>query len=215
VIRSGGFRGVVILPGPDADARLQRCLPAVPCIFTDIVPEDIPIQSVCPDYHQAMSLALLRLRISGFKKPGLMLDAGLSLLACERLLSAYCAGLGTKGTFGPPAFFTPTRTASSFETWLTRHSFDALISTDEEQATRLLPDDVAVPVFGLHAGQPSRAGGIDFNFATVGRHAVETLHRRLVKGGDPCLHRRSMLRRCGAIRRRASVQVRPSEITVG
>ena len=138
------------------------------------------VDSVCPDYHQGIFSALGRLREIGFRRPGLMLDIGLSLPARERLLSAYGLAFAGGGGVVPSPVFTPVRSVYGFESWLSRHSFDVLLSTDPEHARRLTSDS-AVPVFGLLPETSEGEHGLDLNLSAVGRLAVEMLHNRLTR----------------------------------
>jgi LacI family transcriptional regulator len=184
ILAESGCNGLLVLPVPSEDLLHRVWTPAVPCVYTDIPADIMDVDSVCPDYHQGIFSALGRLRQLGFKRPGLMLDNGLSLPTRERLLSAYSLAFASSGGVIPSPVFTPVRSVYGFESWLSRYSFDVLLSTDPEHARRLTSESV-VPVFGLLPERREEEPGLDLNLSAVGRLAVEMLHNRLTRPTRP------------------------------
>lgn len=178
VLAASGCGGLLVLPVPSEDLLRRVWSSSIPCVYTDVPPDAMNVDSVCPDYHQAIFLAFGRLRELGFNRPGLMLNNQLSLPARERLISAYGLAFATGGGVIPSPVFTPIRFIYGFEFWLSRHSFDVLLSMDAEHARRLASKS-SVPVFGLLPEINEGELGLDLNLAAVGRLAVEMLHNRM------------------------------------
>jgi DNA-binding LacI/PurR family transcriptional regulator len=173
LVRDQAYRGLLVLPGPEPD-MLRRILPlATPVIYTDAPGDEEPIDCVCPDYHQGISLAFNKLLTKGIRKPGLLLDHYLPLPAREQLLQAYSISLSAAGVRTAPPFFTPTRSQDYFSSWLTKNAFDSLLTTDSDYAARLVSPD-SVPIYR-----------IDLNFGGVARTAVERLHGQIVQPFRP------------------------------
>jgi LacI family transcriptional regulator len=182
VLAASGCGGLLVLPVPSEDLLRRVWSPSVPCVYTDVPPDTMNVDSVCPDYHQAIFLAFGRLRELGFKRPGLMLDNHLPLPARERVRSAYGWAFNPGGGVAPSLLFTPVRSVDIFESWLGRHSFDVLLSTDPEHARRLT-SEFELPVFGLMPEMNGAESGLDLNLSAVGRQAFEILHNRLARPG--------------------------------
>ncbi len=154
----------------------------MPCVYADAPHAPDEIHSVSPDYRQGLQIAVNRLGSLGFQKPGLLLDEDLTVVARERLITAYRSDLSFSGGYTPPIFFTPKRTCYDFEVWLKKNSFDCVLTTDLEQACRLSPE-FGPPLFGIHAETKTTHGGLNLQLAEVGRLAVDTLRNLLARKG--------------------------------
>lgn len=165
ILRQCSCRGLLVLPGPDADTLRRICPPFFACIYTDIAPAPLIADSVCPDYQQCVFSGISRLCAVGIRKPGLILDSDLSLPAREHLIHSYGLQLSAAAVLVAPPFFTPTRSTYYFHDWLRKNTFDGLLTTDLQYVLSLAPES-ALPVFNL-----------DLNLPAVGRTAVEKIHR--------------------------------------
>lgn len=168
---------LLILPGMDVDTLRQVCKNSVPCVYADLPSDDLVVDSVCPDYHQGILLAMVRLRAAGFERPGLMLDSDLALPTREQLIAAYCRGFAADDGTSPPVFLGPAGYIDSFRSWTQRYAFDTILTTDATHARRLA--DCRLPVYGIHAEPQIAERGLNLNFLTVGQLAVEVLHGRI------------------------------------
>lgn len=180
--KDAGHCGMIILPVSNDDLLQRSRLPEVPCVYTDIPSDALGLDSVFPDYHQGMFLSLARLRASGFRRTGLMLDNQLSLPVRERLLSAYGFAFASGGAPPPPPLFTPVRSLDVSSSWMRRHSFDSLLTTDTEHSRRVA-SEFALPVFGLAAEPRPGESGLNLNLCEVGRGAMDKLHNLHVGSG--------------------------------
>ena len=177
-VESGGFAGGLLLSGAGPDLVREFCSSVPVCVYADIPSDDLSVDSVSPDYHQGMLLALTRLREAGVRRPGLMLDNGLPLPTRDRLISAYRSGLVGPYFVTPTVFFTPVESLDGFGQWYQRYGFDGLLATDPEHARRLT-GDAPVPVFGINADCCEQRCGLNLRLSSVGRAAVELLHGRI------------------------------------
>jgi len=178
MIEDARCRGLLVLSVASEDLLAQAWAPSLPCVYADIPPDAMNVDAVCPDYHQAMLLAMGRLRSVGLNRPGLILDNSLPLPARERILSAYSLAFSSVRGVVPPPLFTPVCSLYTCHAWRGRHAFDALLVTDPEYARRLTAD-ARLPLFGIFPEASDSAGGLDLNLSAVGRNAVELLHGRI------------------------------------
>jgi DNA-binding LacI/PurR family transcriptional regulator len=160
-------QGMLILSGLNEDVLRHFSASSFPCVYADVVEEEMAVRAVAPEYRQGVGIAMGRLLAAGFRKPGLVFDRDLSLVAREHLIEAYGLGVSTAGATAPPPFLTPTRPFDLFDAWFKRHAFDSLLTTDLE-CTRRLAVEGRHPVFGL-----------DLNLPFVGSRAVEMLHAQI------------------------------------
>lgn len=91
ILQSRGISGIYLLPVRETPDLTRLDWTHFSGIYSDYVIERPGLHSVCPDHYRAMLTALERLRLMGYKRPGLVMNAAHDARLLYRWEAAYHA----------------------------------------------------------------------------------------------------------------------------
>lgn len=180
IVNARGFSGLLVAPpmNPDVAHALARL--KIPVIYGDLFDDEASGESVCPDYHQGIALALSRLKAMGHRNPGLMLDSDLSDAAQARCRAAVAEfSIRENRPWSAPYVFSLERDDHPAETWRLETRHDAILTTSPAFSASIFPG-MNGQIFALGAHDSHADEGIDLHMGNVGRHALEILAKKVI-----------------------------------
>lgn len=181
MMASRGIHAVLVLPAwynPDLSSLNWSRYAGV---YTDCMIDRPHLHSVCADHYRSMTELLERLRARGYRRPGLVLEAGRDERLQRRHSAAYRAFQESHPDVGPvPALYVPRFEEKEFLPWFRTHRPDVVLSHEEVTTEWIESADVRIPgdcgFVSLNLLSCTRpCAGLDLQPQQLGARAVELL----------------------------------------
>ena len=178
IVAARGFAGLLVVPPVSPNLSPVLSSLKTPVIYGDLPDDETACESIGPDYHQGISLALSRIKAKGFLNPGLILDSDLSE-AVQRRCRAACAEffMRERLPWTEPFMSRVTNDISAAKAWLSSARHDALLCTEPEFAASVFPS-MRDQIFTI--GPDDAHEGLNLRMEDIGGHALDILTRKVI-----------------------------------
>ena len=187
VLRARGIRGMILLP-LSADATFEG-IPfanyAVGSVGSAAIAQKLP--NVDGDYFGNMLLAVRRLEGLGYRRPGLVMSAGLEEITDLRYHGGFIAAIESSPNLTqlPIHLLWHPGTRLTLGEWFNQNNPDVIISCIEtlpflEAASIQIPRDTAFAVIDRHS-QMNQLAGFSTHFEMIGSVAVDLVTSQLYR----------------------------------
>ncbi len=181
VLKARGIRGLILLPAWRLPDFLRFDWNWFAGVYTDYIYETPTLNSVCCDHYRSVLELLHRLHARGYRRPGLMVEAGRD----ERIHLRTSAALRVFQASHPTVHAIEPLMSANLEEksvldWLTREAPDVILTHHAEvldwikHTGRRVPSDVGFVSLNL-AKTKRKCAGLDLRPRQIGRCAVEIL----------------------------------------
>jgi LacI family transcriptional regulator len=207
ILLARNIRGVIVVGLMNENRlpkRFQTIWESFPCVVTGVRTRQPALSFACVDHHMLVLQAFERLRLLGYRRPGLVLDPVIDHLVEGRFSSGYfIAQQAVSAADRIKPFYELARARQNlavFRQWLQADKPDVILTLYNEAADWLkklglkIPKDVGVVQMEWRPGAPDWAGMNQHN-DVVGEAAVEMLvsmiHRN--EAGVPAFPRATLI----------------------
>lgn len=148
VLVARGIRGVILAPFERPDARFDLAWENFTVVTIERPARYTTFHHVVPNYYADMLLAWNQLRRRGYRRIGLVIDAGLAERVAHQWEAAHAFEQSTAGRGGPsvPTFVSkPRDPPDRLLQWLHRHRPDAIVSRSDGAFAALTSSGIRLP----------------------------------------------------------------------
>lgn len=185
ILDSRGIKGVILLPSWEDPDYSELDWSRFAGIYTDYFIQSPPLHSICTDHHRSMTLALNRLKVLGYTRPGLVLQLHQDERLQHRWEAAFLAFQKhyLTGNVVPP-LVQANLTEKAFCAWFKRHKPDVVIGHGNETPQWMAGCGAQVPhthgFFSLNIlTQDSPCAGLDQRPRLLGAQAADLVIGKL------------------------------------
>lgn len=187
ILRARGIRGVFILPVREQPELSRLDWSSYSGIYADYLIEHPRLHCVCPDHYRAVLTAVERLRLLGYRRPGLVLSAFSNARLLHRQTAAFREYVGSHEDMEwaePLLMWKPSR--ERFIEWFRASGCDAVVSHMPEAPAWMAEAGARVPEthgFCLLNVKNSQApcAGLDLQPRLIGERSMEMLISMLLR----------------------------------
>ncbi len=178
VLDARGIKGVLLLPGAERVIFDYIDWSRLAGICTDCGARGPRLGAVCPDYYQAVAVAMDNLHDLGYARPGVVLAAGADAGVSRRWAAAYLASGDARPASG--VLMAGRRDEAKFRAWFEDGGYDVVLAQDPIVREWMGSTGASVPgTHGfclLNVGEGAAEGaGVDLQAAAIGTRAVDLL----------------------------------------
>ncbi|MBC2602780.1 LacI family DNA-binding transcriptional regulator [Puniceicoccus vermicola] len=188
ILFNRGIKGLLIAPLPKEEGHLDLTWKYFSAVAIGTSMASPKLDYVAFDHHNAMQMALRKMRERGYKRIGLLLRNSSSRLRH----AAYDAYLGDQYRNNRESMLPPLLqhnfSSSEFWTWYDTCKPDALITDSDYTIMGLLderklkaPEDLGVVCYSKFSTESPHIAAINQNLRDIGATAVDRLHTNLLR----------------------------------
>lgn len=187
ILQSRGIRGIFLLPVRETPDLTRLGWTHFSGIYSDYVIERPGLHAVCPDHYRAMLDAMDRLRLLGYKRPGLVLSAPHDARLLHRWEAAYQTfQTHHDGMMRLPPLLMSNPNAQDFTRWFQSVKCDVVMSHNPEVIDWMKAAGAKVPethgfccLNVLNSKTP--CAGLDLHPRLLGARGVELLIGQMLR----------------------------------
>lgn len=181
ILQSRGIGGIYLLPVRETPDLTRLDWTHFAGIYSDYVIERPGLHAICPDHYRAMLTALERLRLLGYKRPGLVMSAPHDARLLYRWESSYHAyQTHHDGMTRLPPLIMSNPNAAEFAVWFKTVKCDVVLSHIPDVKTWMESAGARVPeTHGFCClnvlNSPEPCAGLDLQPRLLGARGMELL----------------------------------------
>ncbi|WOO42454.1 LacI family DNA-binding transcriptional regulator [Rubellicoccus peritrichatus] len=187
ILKSRSIRGLLIvglMKENKLPSHFQPLIDAFPCIVTGVRTRNPALSFVCADHHMLVNEAVAQVAALGYKRPGMIIDAGIDRLVERRFSAGFQAGREAAQMTSSPIpmldFKVAEKERRHFWNWYENYRPDVVFTLYNtvhkwlKEAKIHAPKDIGLVQLEWRSSEPKWAGMNQHNDVT-GEAAVEML----------------------------------------